>query len=54
MFLDLGDPECLAVQTKEREMEKAKDDPKGPEEHSSVMNRRKILNDGKKKTQFGG
>ena len=33
---------------------KAKDDPKGPEEHALVMNKRKISNGGKKKTQFGG
>ena len=38
----------------EREKENAKDDPKGPEEHCLVMNKRKILNGGKKKTQFGG
>ena len=38
----------------EREKEKAKDDPKGPEQHSLVMNKCKILNGGKKKTQFGG
>ena len=39
---------------KEREKDKAKDDPQGPEEHSLVMNNRKILNGGKKRTQFGG
>ena len=37
---------------KEREKEKARDDPKGPEEHSLVMNKHKILNGGKKGTQF--
>ena len=53
---------CLAVQTnagppgerKKSEKEKAKDDPKGPEEHSLVMSNRKIPNGGKKRTQFGG
>ena len=39
---------------KEREKEKAEDDPNGPEEHSLVMSKRKILNGGKKRTQFGG
>ena len=34
--------------------EKAKDDPKGPEEHSLVINKCKILSGGKKRTQFGG
>ena len=53
---------CLAVQTihgspdekKERQEAEAKDDPKEPEEHSLVMNKRKTLNGRKKKTQFGG
>ena len=39
---------------KEREKVRAKDDPEGPEEHSLVMNKHKILNGGKKRTQFGG
>ena len=34
--------------------EKAEDDPKGPEEHSLVMSKRKIPNGGKKRTKFGG
>ena len=38
----------------ERAKEKAKDDPKGPEEHSLVMGKRKIPNGGKKRTQCGG
>ena len=53
---------CLAVQTiqgppgekKGREKEKAKDDPKGPEEFSLAMSERKIPNGGKKRTHFGG
>ena len=39
---------------KEREKEKARDDPTGSEEHSLVMNKREILNGGKKKTQPSG
>ena len=39
---------------KEREKEKTKDAPKGPEEHSLVMDKLKVLNGGKKKTQFRG
>ena len=42
------------TEEKEREKEKAKDDPTGSEEHSLVMNKREILNGGKKKTQPGG
>ena len=54
---------CLTVQTiegppgekKKREgKEKAEDDPKGPEEHSLVMNRYKIPNGGQKRTLLGG
>ena len=42
------------VRRRKGKKEKAKDDPKGLEEHSLVMNKRKILNGGKKKTRFGG
>ena len=51
---------CLAVQTiqgppgEKKEREKAKDDPKGPEEHSLAMNRFKIPNGGQKRTLLGG
>ena len=52
----------LAVQTiqgppgekKKSEKEKAKDNPKGPEDHSLAMNRYKIPNGSQKKTLLGG
>ena len=52
---------CLAVQTiqgppdekKEREKEKAQDNPEGPQRAFCGVIKRKILNGGKKKTQFG-
>ena len=39
---------------KKREKEKARNDPKGPEEHSLAMNRYKIPNGGQKRTLPGG
>ena len=44
----------LVCEEKERGREKARDDPKALEEHSLVMSKRKILNGGKKSTEFGG
>ena len=39
---------------KKEEREKAKDDPKGPEEHSLTKNRHKIPNGGQKRALLGG
>ena len=55
----LGSPDhSRAARVKRRkrkgQKEKAKDDPKGLEERSLVMNKRKILIGGKKRTQLGG
>ena len=49
-----GSPDHSRAARRKEEKEKAEDDPKGPEEHSLMMSKRKIPNAGKKRTQFGG
>ena len=41
-------------QVRRRKRKRPRTIQKGPEEHSLVMDKRKILNGGKKRTQFGG